>query len=94
MFFDKKLSKLSEFYYMETGFYPSISDIIDAMNTFIQERHNHSESCITVKVSRRTQKSEVYLRNEGCCDGFFSTDRRHIFRSNVDKVFGVLFRRK
>ena len=56
MFFDTKLSKSSEFYYLEAGLYPSNTDNVEAMNTLIQERHNHSENCITVKVSGRTQK--------------------------------------
>ena len=55
MFFDKKLSKSSEFYYLEPGLYPSITDTVETMNTFIQERHNHCENCITVKVSRKTK---------------------------------------
>ena len=61
MFFGKKFLKSLEFYCLEPGFYPSITDIVEAMNTLIQERHNHSETCITVKVSRRTQKVEIYL---------------------------------
>ena len=61
MSFDKKLSKSPEFYYLEPGLYPSITDIVEAMNTLIQERHNHCENCVTVKVSRRTQKVEIYL---------------------------------
>ena len=44
LFFDKKLSKSSEFYYLELGLYPSITDIVEAMNILIQERHNHSEN--------------------------------------------------
>ena len=62
MFFDKKLSKSSEFYYLEPGLYPSITDIVEAMNILIQERHNHSENCIKVKVSRRTQKLRFTLQ--------------------------------
>ena len=54
--FDKKHSKLSEFYYQQPGLYTSITNIVEAMNTLIQESHNHSENCITVKMSRRTQK--------------------------------------
>ena len=57
MFFDKKLSKSSEFYYLEPGLYPSIKDIVETMNTLIQERHNHSGNCITVKVTQKVQKS-------------------------------------
>ena len=59
MFFDKILSKSSEFNYLKPGLCPSITDIVEAMNILIQERHNHSENCIEVKVSRRTQKVEI-----------------------------------
>ena len=44
MFFKEKISKLSEIHYLEPGLYPSITDNVEAMNTFIQERHNHTES--------------------------------------------------
>ena len=65
MIFDKKFSNSSEFYYLEPDLYPSITDIVEAMNTLFQERHNHSENCITVKASQRTQKVEIYHANEG-----------------------------
>ena len=55
MFFDKKLSKSSEFFFLEPSLYPSITDIAEAVNILIQERHNDSENCIKVKVSGRTQ---------------------------------------
>ena len=74
MFFYKKLSKLSEFYYLELGLHPSITDIVEAFNTLVQERQNHSENCITVKVSRRTQKVETHLANEGSGPAFVSMD--------------------
>ena len=61
MFFDLKVSNSSEFYYKEPGVYPSVTDNVEAINTLFQEGHNHSESCITVKVSRRTQEVEIYL---------------------------------
>ena len=35
MFFDKKLSKPLEFYYLELGLHPSITDIVEAMKTLI-----------------------------------------------------------
>ena len=94
MFFDKKISKSSEFYYLKPGFYPSVTDIVEAMNTLVQEKHNHSENCITVEVSRRTQNVEVYLANEGSGLAFLSTDLRHIFGSNVGNEFGVMLRAK
>ena len=64
------------------------------MNTLIQERHNHSEICITVKVSRRTQKIEILLANEGSGLAFFSTDLRHLFGSNIGNEFGVMLKRE
>ena len=91
MFFDKKLWKSSEFYYLEPGLYPSITDIVEAMNILIQERHNHSENCIKVKVSRKTQKVEIYL---AIGLAFFSADLGHIFVSNVGFEFGVMLRGK
>ena len=92
-FFDKKFSNSSEFYYLEPGLYPSITDIVEAINTLIQERHNHSENCITVKVSQKTQKVEIRLANGGSGLAFFSTDLGHIFESNVGNEFGVMLRR-
>ena len=90
MFFDKKFSKSSEFYYLEPGLYPSITDIVEAMNTLIHEKHNHSENCFTFKVSRRMQKVEIYLANERSGLAFFSTDLGHSFGSNVGNEFGVM----
>ena len=44
------------FFHIQPDLYPSITKIVEAMKTLTQERHNHSESCITFKLSRRTQK--------------------------------------
>ena len=62
-FFDKKFSKWSEFYYLEPDLCSSFTDFAEAMNTFIHERHYHSETCITVKMPKKTQKVEIYLAN-------------------------------
>ena len=94
MFSDKKLSKSSEFYYLEPGLYPFITDIVEAMNILFQERHNHSGNCIKVKVSRRTLKIEIYHANEGSGLAFFSTDLGHIFGSNIANGFRVILRGK
>ena len=48
--FDKKVSKSTSTYNLEPGLYTSITDILEAMNTLCQERNNHNETCITVKV--------------------------------------------
>ena len=55
-FFAEKLSKSTSTYNIDPGLYTSMTDIVDAMNRLIQERNNHNETCITVKVSRRMQK--------------------------------------
>ena len=94
MFFDKKTPKWLDFYYLEPGLYSSVTDIVEAINTLIQQRHNHSQSCITVKESRRTQKVEIYLANEGSGLAFFSTGLGQFFGSNVGKEFGVILRGK
>ena len=91
-FSDKKLSKSSESYYLETGHYPSITYIVEAMNILIQERHNHSENCIKTKMSGSTKKNKIYLANEGSGPVSFSMDLGHIFAINVGKEFGVMLR--
>ena len=92
--FDKKLSKSLEFYYLKPGLYPSITDVVGAMNILFQERHNHCENCIKTKVSRRTPEVEIYLANEGSGLAIFSTDLKHIFGKNVGSEFGVMLRGK
>ena len=64
------------------------------MNILIQGRHNHSENCIKVKVSRRMQKVETYLANEGCGLAFYSKDLGLIFGSKVGNEIGVMLRGK
>ena len=61
LFYDAIYSKMTTAYYLEPGLYFSVPDIVEARNLLIQERNNHSEICITVRVSRRTQKIELSL---------------------------------
>ena len=89
-FFDEKLSKSTSTYNLEPGLYTSMTDIVEAMNRLIQERNNHNETCITVKVSRRMQKVVIMLANDTSGLTFCSTDLGHIFGNNVGNVFGVL----
>ena len=72
-----KLSKTSEFHYVEPLLYFSIRDIVEAMNTLSQERHNHNESFILVKKSRSTQKNGIYLANQRYGLAFFCMDLGH-----------------
>ena len=64
MFHDEKLSKTTDAYHLEPGLYSAVTDIVQAKNTIIQERNNHRDTCITIKVSRVTQKVKVYVVNE------------------------------
>ena len=89
-FFDEKFSKSTSTYSLEPGLYTSITDIVEAMKTRIQERNNHNETCITVKVSRRTQKVVIMLANDSSGLAFCSTDLGHIFGNNVGNEFAVL----
>ena len=90
IFFDKKLSKTTSTYSIEPGLDTSITDIVEAMNTLIQETNNHNETCLTVKVSRRTQKVVIMLANDNSGLAFCSTDLGNIFSNNVRNEFGVL----
>ena len=56
----------------------------------IQEKNNHNETCITVKVSRKTQKNVILLANDTSGLAFCNTDLGHIFGNNVGNEFGVL----
>ena len=81
--FDEKLSKSTSPYNLEPGLYTSITDIAEATNRLIQERNNHNETCITVKVSPRTQKVVIMLANDTSGLAFCSTDLGHIFGTNL-----------
>ena len=90
MFYDEKLSKTTEAYYLEPGLYSSITDIVEAMNAIIQERNNHRDTCIKIKVSRVTQKIKVHMANEESSLGIFSTDSGHLFGGDVRNDLGIL----
>ena len=86
-FFDEKLSKSTTTYNLESGLYTSIKDFVEAMNTLIQEKNNHNEICITVKVSRRMKK--VVLADDTSGLAFCLTDLDHVLSNNVGNEFGV-----
>ena len=90
VFYDEKLSKTTEAYYLETGLYSSITDIVEAMKTLIQERNNHRDTCITIKDSRVTQKVEVYLANKDSSLAVLSTDLEPMFGADMGNCLGIL----
>ena len=68
--------------------------MVEAMNTLIQERHDHSENYIRIKVSRGTRKIEIVFTNKISGLDFLNTDLVNIFGSNVGNEFGVMLRGK
>ena len=66
-----------------------MTNIVEAMNTLIQERNNHRDTCITIKVSRVTQK-KLYLANEESSLAVLRTDLGHIFGGDVRNDLGIL----
>ena len=91
-FFHEKLSKSTTTYNLETGLNSSITDIVEAVNTLIQERNNHNETCMifSCKISRKTQKVVIMLANDTSSLAFCRTDLGHVFGNNVGKGFDVL----
>ena len=64
------------------------------MNTLVHGKHKHSELCITIKMSGRTQKFEIVFANERSGFAFFSKDLGHFFAGYVVNGFGVTLREK
>ena len=60
------------------------------MNLLIQERNNHNENCLTVKVSRRTQKIELTLISDDSSQVIFSTDLGNIFGSEIVRILSLM----
>ena len=55
MFLDESFSKSSETYYLEPSLYLSNTEIVAALNTLVQELHNHSESYNNKSVSKNAK---------------------------------------
>ena len=73
-----------------SGPYPSIADVVETMNSLIQNRSNHNDTCIRVKVSRGTQKSGVSLVNEESSLVPSSLDWGYTLRGDVRNNLGDL----
>ena len=87
-FFEEKLSKSTTTNNLEPGLNTCITDVVEAMNTFIQEKNSHNETCTTVKFSRRTQKVVVMLANDTSGPTFCSNDLGHIFLTMWETKLG------
>ena len=94
MLFDTKLSNPSECNHQEPSLCLSVTDIVEAMNTVIQERPNHTETSIAIKMSQSTEKVDIHLAKEGSGLAFFSADSGYISGSTSGNDFGLFLRRK
>ena len=90
LFHDNELSKTKDYYYLEPGLYHSITDIVEAMNSLIQNRNNHNTTCIGVKVDRRSQKVAFLLVNDESGLVISSIDLGHIFVGDARNDRGIL----
>ena len=64
MFFDKKLSKSSEFYYLEPDLYPSITDFVEPMNILIQENTITAKTVSRLKCLEERKKLRFTLQRK------------------------------
>ena len=90
LFHDNELSKTKDYYYLEPGLYHSITDIVEAMNSLIQNRNNHNTNCIGVKVDHRSQKVTFMLVNDESRLVISSIDLGHFFGSDARNDRGIL----
>ena len=93
-FFGEKLPKSTSTYNLEPGLYTSITDFVEAMNMLIQERNNHNETCITFKVSRRTQKVVIMLANDTSGLAICSTDLVPISQQSGERIWVTIDRKR
>ena len=90
LFHDNELSKTKDYYYLEPGLYHSFIDIVEAMNSLIQNRNSHNTTCIGLKVDRRSQKVTFSLVNDKSSLVISSIDLGHIFGGDVHNDWGIL----
>ena len=54
--FWRQIIQKTEAYDLELGLYSSITDIVEAICTLVQDRNNHEDTCITIKSSHAMPK--------------------------------------
>ena len=90
MFHDNELSKTKDNYYLEPGLYHSITGIVEAMNSLIQNRNNQNTTCIDLKMDRRTHKVAFSFDKDESSSVISSVDLGHVFRGDVFNDRGIL----
>ena len=90
LFHDNEKSKTKDSYYLEPGLYHSITDIVEALSSLIQNRNNHNTTCIGVKVDLRTQIIAFSLINDESSWAKSSIDLGHIFGGDARNDWIIL----
>ena len=81
-------TKPSDYYTIDAGLYPTLSDIVNEMNKEIQEREKYEKTAIKLKVNRITQRISLSLPNENSLPVIFSTNLCHVIGCE-EAVFGM-----
>ena len=81
-------TKPSDYYTLDPGLYPSISDIVNEMNKKVQEREKYEKTPIRLHVNKITQRISLSLPNENSLLVIFSTDLCHVFGCE-EAVYGM-----
>ena len=72
-------TKPSDYYTLDPGLYPSISDIVNEMNRKIQEREKYEKTSIKLHVNKITQRISLSIPNQNSLLVIFSANLCHVF---------------
>ena len=81
-------TKPSDYYTIDAGLCPSISEIVNELNKKIQEREKYEKTPIKLKVNRITHRTSLSLPNEKSSLVIFSTDLCQVFGCE-EAVYGM-----
>ena len=81
-------TKPSDYYTLDPGLYPSISDIVNEMNRKIQELEKYEKTPIKLHVNKIAQRISLSLPNQNSLLVIFSADLCHVFGCE-EAVYGM-----
>ena len=81
-------TKPSDYYTLDPGLYPSISDIVIEMNRTIQEREKYEKTPIMLHVNKISKRISLSVPNQNSLLVDFSADLCHVFGCE-EAVYGM-----
>ena len=81
-------TKPSDYYTLDPGLYPSISDIVNEMNKKVQEREKYEKTPMKLNVNKITQRITLSLPHENSLLVIISADLCHVFGCE-EAVYGM-----